>query len=98
MLSQALQPNREITETNPKLRLGIVERLRDTFSTIRASRVCTCAMWIMAEYSHSKEEILESLKVRSSLPVVALHYKWRYSQTSRVNQRLYNRLFANCRV
>jgi hypothetical protein len=30
---------REICETHPSLRPSILERLRDTFSTIRASRV-----------------------------------------------------------
>jgi hypothetical protein len=30
---------REICETHPALRASILERLRDTFTTIRASRV-----------------------------------------------------------
>eukprot|EP00879_Flechtneria_rotunda_P025604 GHRR01027229.1.p2 GENE.GHRR01027229.1~~GHRR01027229.1.p2 ORF type:complete len:124 (-),score=22.42 GHRR01027229.1:119-490(-) len=35
---------REICETHPPLRPSILERLRDTFSTIRASRVVRCLL------------------------------------------------------
>lgn len=48
---------REIMETNQKLRQSILERLRDTFYQIRSTRVCSCALWIMGEYSASADEI-----------------------------------------
>ncbi len=55
---------REIMETNPKLRPTILERLIDTFSQIRSSRVCSCALWILSEYSNSVEDIHAALDVR----------------------------------
>ncbi|KAL5727252.1 hypothetical protein ACHQM5_000469 [Ranunculus cassubicifolius] len=48
---------REIIETNPKLRVSIITRLLDTFYQIRAARVCSCALWIMAEYCLSLSEV-----------------------------------------
>ncbi|XP_047968803.1 coatomer subunit beta-1-like [Salvia hispanica] len=48
---------REIIETNPKLRVSIVTRLLDTFYQIRAARVCSCALWIIGEYSLSLSEV-----------------------------------------
>ncbi|MEW5304789.1 MAG: hypothetical protein WDW36_007376 [Sanguina aurantia] len=48
---------REILQTHPKLRGSILERLRDMFYTIRASRVCSCALWLLGEYSASVEEL-----------------------------------------
>ncbi|KAG6409453.1 hypothetical protein SASPL_127492 [Salvia splendens] len=48
---------REIIETNPKLRVSIVTRLLDTFYQIRAARVCSCALWIIGEYSISLSEV-----------------------------------------
>lgn len=48
---------REIIETNPKLRVSIVTRLLDTFYQIRASRVCSCALWIIGEYCLSLSEV-----------------------------------------
>ncbi|CAL8470680.1 g10222 [Coccomyxa elongata] len=54
---------REIMETNPKLRPTILERLIDTFSQIRSSRVCSCALWILSEYSTSVEDIHAALDV-----------------------------------
>jgi coatomer subunit beta len=56
---------REIMETNPKLRPTILERLIDTFSQIRSSRVCSCALWILSEYSTSVEDIHAALDVRT---------------------------------
>lgn len=59
---------REITETNSKLRESIMVRLLDTFYQIRSSRVCTCALWIVGEYSLSLEEIESGIAViRQSL-------------------------------
>jgi coatomer subunit beta len=54
---------REITETNQRLRQGILERLRDTFYQIRASRVCSCALWILGEYSASPDEVQATVEV-----------------------------------
>ncbi|KAL7110018.1 hypothetical protein ACP275_06G211500 [Erythranthe tilingii] len=48
---------REIIETNPKLRVSIISRLLDTFYQIRAARVCSCALWIIGEYSLSLSEV-----------------------------------------
>ncbi|KAL0298457.1 UNVERIFIED_CONTAM: Coatomer subunit beta-1 [Sesamum calycinum] len=48
---------REIIETNPKLRVSIITRLLDTFYQIRAARVCSCALWILGEYSLSLSEV-----------------------------------------
>jgi len=48
---------REIIETNPKLRVSIIARLLDTFYQIRASRVCSCALWIIGEYCLSLSEV-----------------------------------------
>lgn len=48
---------REIIETNPKLRVSIMTRLLDTFYQIRASRVCSCTLWIIGEYCLSLSEV-----------------------------------------
>jgi hypothetical protein len=48
---------REMCETHPALVPSVLERLRDNFATIRASRVCTCALWVLSEYSSSVEEV-----------------------------------------
>ncbi|XP_059641322.1 coatomer subunit beta-1-like [Cornus florida] len=48
---------REITETNPKLRVSIVTRLLDTFYQIRDACVCSCALWIIGEYCFSLSEV-----------------------------------------
>lgn len=48
---------REIIETNSRLRESIIARLLDTFYQIRASRVCTCALWIIGEYCLSPSEV-----------------------------------------
>lgn len=50
-------------ETNKKLRPTILERLIDTFSQIRSSRVCSCALWILSEYCTSVEDIHAALDV-----------------------------------
>ena len=51
-------------QTNPKLHDTIIERLMDTFPSIRASRVAACALWIISEYCETKEEIAGALEVR----------------------------------
>eukprot|EP01018_Ginkgo_biloba_P040144 Gb_03760 [translate_table: standard] len=48
---------REIIQTNPKLRVSIIQRLLDTFYQIRSSRVCSCALWIIGEYCLSLSEV-----------------------------------------
>lgn len=52
---------REIIETNPGLRESITARLLDIFYQIRSSRVCTCALWIIGEYSASEAEVGQAL-------------------------------------
>lgn len=52
---------REIIQTNPKLRVSILIRLLDTFYQIRSSRVCSCALWIIGEYSLSLTEVENGL-------------------------------------
>ncbi len=54
---------REIMETNPKLRPTILTRLLDTFSQIRSSRVCSCALWILSEYCTNPQDINAALEV-----------------------------------
>ena len=54
---------REILETNPKLRPTILARLLDTFSQIRSSRVCSCALWILSEYCTTPQDIDAALEV-----------------------------------
>ena len=61
---------REIMETNPKLRPTILARLLDSFGTIRSSRVCTCALWIVGEYCTSAADISAALEVAPQLRVV----------------------------
>lgn len=57
---------REIAETNPKLHDAILERLTDSFPSIRASRVATCALWILAEHSKSAEEATAGIELIKS--------------------------------
>lgn len=51
-------------QTNPKLHDTIIERLMDTFPAVRASRVCSCALWIISEYcTRSAEEIASAVEM-----------------------------------
>ena len=52
---------REMCETHPALVPGVLERLRESFPTIRASRVCTCALWVLSEFSGSPDEARAAL-------------------------------------
>ena len=52
---------REIIQTNPKLRASILTRLLDTYYQIQASQVCSCALWIIGEYSLSLTEVENGL-------------------------------------
>lgn len=54
---------REIAETNPKLHDSIIERLMDTFPAITASRVCTCALWIISEYCGTQGEVTDAIEM-----------------------------------
>jgi coatomer subunit beta len=51
---------REIAQTNEKLRESILQRLLDSFYTIRSSRVCGTCLWIIGEYSTSSAQIEEA--------------------------------------
>lgn len=54
---------REIMETNPKLQQQVLELLIDVLPQVRSSRVCSCGLWILGEYSNTKEEIESALEV-----------------------------------
>ena len=56
---------REIMETNSRLRPTILARLLDSFTQIRSSRVCTCSLWIIGEYSHSHPNIISATEVNT---------------------------------
>ena len=56
---------REIAQTNAGLRDDILQRLLDSFYTIRSSRVCGTCLWIVGEYALTPaqvEEAFETLK------------------------------------
>ncbi len=50
-------------ETHPALRPSVLERLREALPTVRTSRVVSCGLWVLAEYSSSEEEVLAALAV-----------------------------------
>lgn len=54
---------REIIQTNANLRESIMARLVDIFYQIRSSRVATCALWIIGEYSLSATEVEAGITV-----------------------------------
>lgn len=54
---------REILHTNPSLRNSILQQLLGSFNQIRSSRVCSCALWILGEFSSSKQDIADALDV-----------------------------------
>eukprot|EP00210_Caulerpa_lentillifera_P003069 g2931.t1 len=66
---------REILETNPRLRESIFQQLLESFNQIRSTRVCSCALWIMGEFSLSSDEIHSALdcikEALGPLPLVA---------------------------
>jgi coatomer subunit beta len=66
---------REICETHAGLRAGILERLGDLFTSIRASRVVSCALWVLGEYSVTPPQIEAALGVVAAglgpLPLLA---------------------------
>ena len=54
---------REIVETNEKLRETLLARLQESLYTIRSSRVATCALWIIGEYSKTEDQIAAATRV-----------------------------------
>lgn len=42
----------------------MLARLLDSFTDIRSSRVCTCGLWIIGEYSTGQSDIEAALKVQ----------------------------------
>ena len=59
---------REIAQTNSGMRASILQRLLDSFYSIRSSRVCATALWIIGEYSETREQVEEALAtLKSSL-------------------------------
>lgn len=52
---------REIAETNPKLHDSIIERLMDTFPSVRLSRVASCLLWVISEFCTTTDEITTAL-------------------------------------
>ena len=55
---------REIAQTNSDMRASILQRLLDSFYSIRSSRVCATALWIIGEYSETREQVEEALATR----------------------------------
>lgn len=52
-------------------RSTVLARLLDSFTDIRSSRVCTCGLWIIGEYSTGQPDIEAALKVgRRGRPVL----------------------------
>lgn len=67
---------REIVETNPNLHGDIVERLMDTFPSVRSSRVAASLLWIISEYCTTEDEIKNALDmIRSCLGPMPLMRK-----------------------
>jgi coatomer subunit beta len=59
---------REIAQTNSGMRASILQRLLDSFYSIRSSRVCATAMWIIGEYSETRDQVEEAMAtLKSSL-------------------------------
>ncbi|KDO67309.1 hypothetical protein CISIN_1g048218mg [Citrus sinensis] len=48
---------REIIEMNHEVRVSIITRVLDNLYRIRASRVCSCALWTIGEYCRSLDEV-----------------------------------------
>ncbi|KAH6769535.1 Coatomer [Perilla frutescens var. frutescens] len=88
---------REIIETNPKLRVSIVTRLLDTFYQIRAARVCSCALWIIGEYSLSLSEVESAISTikqcLGDLPFFSVSENDEAADSSKKPQQLPRSLF-----
>ncbi|KAL6516908.1 hypothetical protein OROHE_018196 [Orobanche hederae] len=83
---------REVIETNPKLRVSIITRLLDTFYQIRAARVCSCALWIIGEYSLSLSEVDSAISTikqcLGELPFFSISEEEEAADSSKKNQQL----------
>lgn len=55
--SAPIQLHPPLPQTNPRLHDTIIERLMDTFPSIRTTRVCSCALWIISEYCTRSAEV-----------------------------------------
>lgn len=59
---------REIMETNPMLRESMIQRLFSAFCQIQESFVCSCALWMLGEYSFSVYEVESAIStIKQSL-------------------------------
>jgi coatomer subunit beta len=85
---------REIIETNPKLRVSMIQRLIDTFYQIRASRVCVCALWILGEYSLSLSEVESAISTikqcLGDLPFFTVSEEGESTESSKPAQQVVN--------
>ncbi|KAL6586805.1 hypothetical protein OROMI_001793 [Orobanche minor] len=83
---------REVIETNPKLRVSIITRLLDTFYQIRAARVCSCALWIIGEYSLSLSEVDSAISTikqcLGELPFFSISEEEEAADSSKKTQQL----------
>ncbi|VAH76302.1 unnamed protein product [Triticum turgidum subsp. durum] len=92
---------REIIETNPKLRVSMVQRLSDTFYQIRASRVCSIALWILGEYSLSLSEVESAIttikQCLGDLPLFTLSEEGETTDSSKPTQPMVNSVTVSSR-
>ncbi|KAF0895802.1 hypothetical protein E2562_016535 [Oryza meyeriana var. granulata] len=92
---------REIIETNPKLRVSMIQRLIDTFYQIRASRVCSCALWILGEYSLSLSEVESAISTikqcLGDLPFYTVSEEGESTDTSKPAQSIVNSVTVSSR-
>ncbi|CAM0879909.1 unnamed protein product [Alopecurus aequalis] len=59
---------REIMETNPMLRESMIQRLFSAFCQIKESFICSCALWMLGEYSFSISEVESAISaIKQSL-------------------------------
>lgn len=88
-------------ETNPKLRVSIIQRLIDTFYQIRASRVCICALWILAEYSLSLSEVESAISTIKQcvgdLPFYTVSEEGETTDSSKPSQPVVNSVTVSSR-
>ncbi|KAG8045246.1 hypothetical protein GUJ93_ZPchr0008g13481 [Zizania palustris] len=92
---------REIIETNPKLRVSMIQRLIDTFYQIRASRVCSCALWILGEYSLSLSEVESAISTikqcLGDLPFYTVSEEGEATDTAKPSQPVVNSVTMSSR-
>jgi coatomer subunit beta len=92
---------REIIETNPKLRVSMIQRLIDIFYQIRASRVCSCALWILGEYSLSLSEVESAISTikqcLGDLPFYTVSEEGETTDSSKPSQPVVNSVTVSSR-